>query len=204
MGYIVPNKFMKVAAAEGIRSLIAENGVLKSITSFGAHQVFASKDKSTYTCLLILKKDRCSEFDYTEVKNLKGWIARKEEASQTNIWNENYISGKTWVLYTEENRPLFEKLARNSKPLVDIIGEDYIFNGIQTSKNSVYIFKPINEDKDYFYIKASNKKEYKIEKGLTKPYYETDKRRGIRFETYKEFEPNAHVIFPYKKNTKNS
>lgn len=202
LGYIVPNKFMKVAAAEGIRSLIAENGALKSITSFGAHQVFASKDKSTYTCLLILKKDCCSEFEYTEVKNLKDWITRKEEASQTNTWNESNISGKTWVLYTEDNRPLFEKLTRNSKSLVDILGEDYIFNGIQTSKNSVYIFKPINEDKDYFYIKASNQREYKLEKGITKPYYETDKRHGIRFETYKEFEPNAHVIFPYRKKKK--
>lgn len=204
LGYIVPNKFMKVAAAEGIRSLIAENGALKSITSFGAHQVFASKDKSTYTCLLILKKDSCSEFNYTEVKNLKDWIARKEEASRTNTWNESYISERTWVLYTEDNRPLFEKLTRNSKSLVDILGKDYIFNGIQTSKNSVYIFKPIKEDKDYFYIKASNQREYKLEKGVTKPYYETDKRHGIRFETYKEFEPNAHVIFPYKKKKKNT
>ena len=201
LGYIVPNKFMKVAAAEGIRDLIADNGALKCITSFGAHQVFATKDKSTYTCLLVLKKNRCSEFYYTEVKNLKGWIARKEEASQTNIWNESSISGKTWVLYTEENRPLFEKLTRNSKALVDILGEDYIFNGIQTSKNSVYVFKPIREDEDYFYFKACNQQEYKIEKGLTKAYYETD-RRGDKFETYKNFEPNAHVIFPYKKNKK--
>ncbi len=201
LGYIVPNKFMKVAAAEGIRSLIAENGALKRITSFGAHQVFATKDKSTYTCLLVLKKDCCSEFEYTEVKNLKGWIARNEEASQTNTWSESYISEKTWVLYTEENRLLFELLTRNSKPLIDILGEDYIFNGIQTSKNSVYVFKPVREDEDYFYLKASNQQEYKIEKRLTKAYYETD-RRGDKFETYKNFEPNAYVIFPYKKNRK--
>ncbi len=199
LGYIVPNKFMKVAAAEGIRSLIADNHALKSITSFGAHQVFASKAKATYTCLLVLKKGHCSEFSYTEVNNLKNWIARKEEASQTNTWNESYISKNTWVLFTEDKRHLFEQLTKNSKPLVDILGEDYIFNGIQTSKNSVYVFKPIREDEDYFYFKASNQQEYKIEKGLTKAYYETD-RGGDRFETYKDFEPNAHVIFPYKKN----
>lgn len=202
LGYIVPNKFMKVAAAEGIRTLISYNGALKSITSFGAHQVFATKDKSTYTCLLILKKSNCQDFSYTEVNSLKGWIARKEEASETNIWQGKYISGKTWVLYTEQNRPLFEKLTKNSKPLVDILGEDYIFNGIQTSKNSVYVFKPLREDDDYFYIKACNKQEYQIEKGLTKPYYETDKKHEVKFETYKDFEPNAYVIFPYKKKRK--
>ena len=202
LGYIVPNKFMKVAAAEGIRTLIADNGALKSLTSFGAHQVFATKDKSTYTCLLILKKSKCSNFSYTEVNSLKGWIARNEEACETNIWQENSISGKTWVLFSEQNRPLFEKLTINSKPLVEILGEDYIFNGIQTSKNSVYVFKPICEDNDYFYFKTSNKKDYQIEKGLTKPYYEKDKKHSVKFETYKDFEPNAYVIFPSKKKRK--
>ena len=204
LGYIVPNKFMKVAAAERLRGMIARNRALKSLTSFGAHQVFATKNKSTYTCLLILSKDGCDEFSYTEVNNLKGWIARNEDASQTNQWEESYITEKTWVLLTNETRPLFEKLTSNSKQLVDILTKDYIFNGIQTSKTSVYIFKPIREDKDYFYIKACNQKEYKLEKGFTKPYYKTDKRRGIKFETYKEFESNAHVIFPYEKKAKST
>ena len=199
LGYIVPNKFMKVGAAKGLRNLIAANGILKSITSFGAHQVFASKDKSNYTCLIILKKGKCSEFSYTEVNNLKRWITRNEDSYQTNIWKEDYITSNTWVFYTEKNRPLFEKLTKNSIPLGNLVGKDYIFNGIQTSKNSVYVFKPIHEDKNYFYIKACNQREYKIEKGLTKTYYETD-RYGDKFETYKDFEPNAHVIFPYKKS----
>lgn len=197
LGYIVPHKFMKVGAAKGIRNLIASNKALKSLTSFGAFQVFAVKDKSNYTCIIILQNGGCEQFSYTEVDKLTGWITRNSNASHMNLWNADLITSDTWVLYSDKNRPIFEKLITKSKPLVKILGEDYIFNGIQTSKNSVFVFKPTKEDKDFYYFKACNNQDYKIEKELIKPYYETERGKN-RFETYKKFEPNAHVIFPYK------
>lgn len=61
LGYIVPSKFMKVGAAKELRNLIACNAYLKTMISFGAHQVFA--DKSTYTCIMALEKNKHESYN---------------------------------------------------------------------------------------------------------------------------------------------
>ena len=53
-GYIVPSKFTKVGAGKKLRELLASKKEIEKIISFGANQIF--QDKTTYTCLLILKK----------------------------------------------------------------------------------------------------------------------------------------------------
>lgn len=79
--------------------------------------------------------------------------------------------------------------------LSGLIGNENIFNGIQTSANETYIFTPIKEDKKYYYL---NKKgiDYKIEKKITKPYFKTSSGEE-NLNTYRIFKPNARVIYPY-------
>lgn len=50
LGYILPSKFTKVGAGQGLRKLLTDQKYLSKLISFGASQVF--KDKTTYTCLL--------------------------------------------------------------------------------------------------------------------------------------------------------
>ena len=56
LGFIVPNKFLKVGAGLRLRKLLKEEKSLNSLFSFGANQIF--KSKTTYTCLLILSRKR--------------------------------------------------------------------------------------------------------------------------------------------------
>ena len=81
--------------------------------------------------------------------------------------------------------------------MAQIVGEDNIFNGIQTSANEVYIFQPIKEE-DGLYTFNNGGQEWQVEKELTKPYFQTS-RNEDNLGTYKTFKPNARVIFPYKK-----
>ena len=78
LGYVVPNKFMKVGAAKELRNFIANNAYLKTMISFGAHQVFA--DKSTYTCIIVLEKNKHENFKYSEVSDFIGWRVRNVNA----------------------------------------------------------------------------------------------------------------------------
>lgn len=198
MGYIVPSKFMKVGAGRNLRRLITGGKHLKAISSFGANLVFA--DKSTYTCLLVLRKEKQEYFVYTEVNNYKQWLVRNADAVDTCKRYESALGGDAWVLYTDKLKPLLEdKILAHSIPLAEMIGDDYIFNGIQTSANNVYIFTPIREDEKYYYFVDSNKREHQVEKCLTKPYFKTGKTTG-NLSTYRSFEPNAKVIFPYRKS----
>ena len=108
------------------------------------------------------------------------------------------ISENTWVLCTDRHKSLLDKISLHSKPLGEIVGEDYIFNGIQTSANKVYVFVPLEQDRYTYTFKAFNGQTYHIEKAVTKPYFKTS--QGVKsLNTYRTFVPNARVVFPYKR-----
>lgn len=197
LGYIVPSKFMKVGAARELRNLIAKNAYLKTITSFGAHQVFT--DKSTYTCIIVLEKKKHENFKYSEVNDFIGWKVRNNDAYKFCLRSSSTINANTWVLCTDEQLPLLNAVTANAKPLGEIVGEDYIFNGIQTSANRVYVFVPNSETRTTYTFKAFDGNEYEVEKAVTKPYFKTA-QGAAAMSTYRTFKPNARVFFPYKKD----
>ena len=197
LGYIVPSKFMKVGAAKELRNLISSNAYLKTLTSFGAHQVFS--DKSTYTCIMVLEKAHHDTFKYSEVSDFIGWRVKNANAYKFCNRPSTAINAGTWVLCTDQFLPLLNAITANTKSLGDIVGDDYIFNGIQTSANKVYVFVPTSETRTTYTFKAFDGNEYEVEKVVTKPYYKTS--QGIdALSTYRTFQPNARVFFPYKKD----
>lgn len=198
LGYIVPSKFMKVGAAENLRQIITNKHKVRSITSFGAHQVFS--DKSTYSCIVVLQNNESATFSYSEIDDFKAWRIHNEKSHTICQRNAACINKDTWVLCTDKHKPLLEdKILACSIPLSEIVGNNYIFNGIQTSANKVYIFAPLREDRKYYYFEAFNKRQYKIEKTVTKPYFKTVQGTES-LNSFRTFKPNARVIFPYKKN----
>lgn len=197
LGYIVPSKFMKVGAAKPLRGLIAKGKFLRALTFFGAHQVF--EDKSTYTCIIVLQKGENAQFKYSEVERFEKWRVREESSYTFTSRDSNQLSDETWVICTDVNKHLFDKITANAIPLVDVVGGDNIFNGIQTSANRIYVFEPESEEEDLFTFTAFNGRVYQIEKCVTKPYFKTAQGENA-LSTYRTFKPNARVIFPYQKN----
>jgi hypothetical protein len=195
LGYIVPSKFEKVGAGMKLRKLLSENGYLGSIVSFGANQIF--NDKTTYTCLLILNKISHDTFQYAEVKNLESWKVREPNSISFAEKQTNQLNEDVWVLVTPELTTTYDKIISQSIKLVDLVGDDNIFNGIQTSANNIYVFVPTKENKKYYYWGDNQ-----IEKAITMPYFKTSSGSDNLY-TYRSFKPNAHVIYPYiKKNGK--
>src|SRR5690606_18870269 len=69
-------------------------------------------------------------------------------------------------------------------------------HGIATLKNDIYIFKPVAEDDDFFYLQ--NKNLYPIEKGICRDILNSNKlSRNINFNTVRE-----KVLFPYNNEIK--
>jgi len=191
LGYIVPGKFVKSGAGMKLRKLLSENGYLSSIVSFGANQVF--NDKTTYTCLLILNKNSQDTFQYAEVKNLESWKIREPGSISFAEKQTSDLNEEVWVLVAPELTTAYHKIISQSIKLVDLVGDDNIFNGIQTSANNIYIFSPTKEDKKYYYWGDNQ-----IEKAFTKPYFKTSSGADNLY-TYRSFKPNARVIYPYSK-----
>jgi hypothetical protein len=99
-GFIVPNKFIKVGAGIKLRELLQDSKSLSNIISFGANQVF--EDKTTYTCLLILHKQKQKSFEYYEVDNFEEWKTRdivKEDFDtiETNHLDNDFLIYLTFI-----------------------------------------------------------------------------------------------------------
>ncbi|MFY0252538.1 Eco57I restriction-modification methylase domain-containing protein [Chitinophaga sp. 30R24] len=195
LGYIVPGKFTKVGAGRNLREELASKGYLHSIVSFGANQIFA--DKTTYTSILILSKNKQDKFSYTEVKNLTEWKIRNFKNIVTDVIDISELSNELWFLVPPYLKDTYNKILEQSDNLEDIVGEKNINNGIQTSANDVFVIKPIKENKLYIYFEKEGIT-YKIEKEIVQPYYETSRKKGEdKLNTYRTLRPNTLVIFPY-------
>lgn len=200
-GYILPSKFTKVEAGTNLRKMLKDNEAVKELISFGANQVFA--DKTTYTNILILSKQHSKALNYLEVNNLPSWKLKKyNDKNNNNLIEVNDLSDETWILFPNKLTSLYNKINQNSLPLNDFVenraSDKRIFNGIQTSRNDFYVFKPQKEDADYFYFEKEDKL-WAIEKSLTRPYYETpNSDKDDSLNTYRLFKPNSYVIYPYK------
>jgi type I restriction-modification system DNA methylase subunit len=196
MGFIVPSKFIKVGAGKELRRLIVEHGYLKTFVSFGPHQVFF--DKTNYTCLLFLSKNKQDTFQYYEINEIEKVKLGIPVETDTTIIEAAYLADDIWVLLSDVLSEAYTQIISNSTKLEDIVGRDNIFNGIQTSANDIYIFTPLKEDREFYYF-CQRGKDYKIERDFTKPYFKTSSGEDNLY-TYRLLKPNARVIYPYYKN----
>lgn len=193
LGFIIPSKFAKVGAGKNLRKLLSEETAVKKIVSFGANQIF--KDKTTYTCILILNKSEKNSLQYHEVENLGDWKSKNYTIEYDDVEFSD-LNDETWVLMPNYLKPIFETISEQSIDLIDLIGNENIFNGIQTSANPIYIHTSTRIDDDYIYFTYEDR-EWRVEKELTRPYFQTS--RGIdNLNTYRLLEPNSFVIYPYK------
>jgi len=197
-GYIVPSKFMKVGAGKKLRELLTSNKSVEQIISFGANQVF--HNKSTYTCLLILKNEKQKELNYLEVDSLTDWKTRKIKNEHFDSVSFDELEKNDWVLIPNVLKSAYNSISKQSETLENLIGSDNIYNGIQTSANNIYIHSKTKEDTKYYYF-SKDSIDWKVEKELTRPYYKTSSGED-NLNTYRPFSPNTFVIYPYFK-TKN-
>lgn len=180
LGFITMNTFFKSLNGRALRKYFEDNKVAIKIIDFGTSQIF--KSKSTYTCICFLEK---KEQDYIEYyKSIE-----KEFPSHKNRYNKiiynNLDAKKGWNL---SNNVIIAKIEATGKPF----GELYkTRHGIATLRNDIYIFKPVAEDEEFYYLQ--NGSLYAIEKGICKDILNSNKlSRVVDFDAIKE-----KVLFPY-------
>jgi len=68
LGFICPHKFINSDFGSGLREVFINNSALESFVSFGNNLIF--KQASTYTGILLLKKDTNTSFNYYEFPDM--------------------------------------------------------------------------------------------------------------------------------------
>lgn len=184
LGFITMNSFFKSLNGRALRDYFQRNQFAISIIDFGSEQVF--KSKNTYTCICFIEKREQKFITYTEseTKKLAGKLPFKK------VKYSILDSKKGWNL--KDNKTI-SKIESTGVPF----GELYqTRHGIATLKNDIYIFRPVDEDEEFFYLQ--NGSLYKIEKGICKDILNSNKlSREVSLNTLKE-----KVIFPYNQQDK--
>jgi hypothetical protein len=184
LGFITMNSFFKSLNGRALRDYFQRKELTISIIDFGSEQIF--KSKNTYTCICFIENRNQNFISYiqTESKYLKG------EQSFKKINYGILDAKKGWNL--KDNKTI-SKIESTGIPF----GELYqTRHGIATLKNDIYIFRPVDEDKNYFYLQ--NGSSYKIEKEICKDIVNSNKlSREVSLNNLKE-----KVIFPYDQQEK--
>jgi len=202
MGYILPHKFFNSQYGAGLRGLVAGGKHLGKVIHFGDQQVFDGA--TTYTCLLFLDKTGNDDFEMVRVQDLGAW---REQATQTSeVFKTSEVSGRIpaanvtdseWNFTVGAGAGLFEKLSQMPVKLGDVAD---IFVGLQTSADTVFLFKETPQSKKPT-ISVNSKelnKTVQIETGLLKPVI----RSGEIGRYWAN--PSALVIFPYETSNNKS
>lgn len=184
LGFITMNSFFKSLNGRSLRAYFQRKKLAISIIDFGSEQVF--KSKNTYTCICFIENKEQQFISYAESERKK----LSEKLYFENIQYNILDSKRGWNL---KNNRTVSKIESTGVPF----GELYqTRHGIATLKNDIYIFRPVDEDDKFFYLK--NGSHYKIEKGICKDIVNSNKlSREVSLNKLKE-----KVIFPYDRQKK--
>ena len=179
LGYITMNSFFKSLNGRALRSYFADKKLKLVIEDFGSEQIFRAK--STYVCICFIQNIECKEIYYTETN-------RDELCSNKTYDKIPYLlldSKKGWNLKNNKKIEIIENTGNR-------FGELYkTRHGIATLKNEIYIFKPVKEDEEFYYLK--NGETHAIEKRLCRNIVNSNKlSRNKSLEQL-----NEKIIFPY-------
>jgi adenine-specific DNA-methyltransferase len=180
LGFITMNSFFKSLNGRALRKYFQEKTLKFKLIDFGTEQVF--KSKNTYTCICLIENSPQSFIKYIRCQSSD---LPQQEGVFSKINYEGLDSKKGWNLQDNE---IISKIESTGVSF----GELYkTRHGIATLKNDIYIFKPVKEDKDYYYLQ--NGSLYPIEKGICKDIVNSNRlSRKVSINKLKE-----KVIFPY-------
>lgn len=182
LGYITMNSFFKSINGRALRQYFEDESLDLQILDFGGNQIFQSK--STYTCICIIQKSPSNKIKYA--KGEEHSIQNGVKFKRILYTSLNHKNG--WNLHHAE---LLNQIEKKGTPF----GELYrTRNGIATLKNNIYIFKPVREDNDFYYLE--NGDTFPVEKGICMEIINPNKL--TRIDNIDQL--RKKVIFPYEYN----
>ncbi|WP_438710251.1 HsdM family class I SAM-dependent methyltransferase [Aquimarina muelleri] len=189
LGYITVNTFYKSLNGRSVRNYFSKNRFDLSIIDFGGEQLF--KKRSTYTCICIIGKSESSFVKY--VKSLSSKIQKIKPSTFISVPYSNLDDFNGWYLVNNKIQKVISKIESCGTPL----GKKFeIRNGFATLKNNIFLFKPVKEDNEFYYL-LKDGYEYRIEKNICR---NAIKPNTLKSESELE-EKTEKLIFPYQIET---
>ena len=184
LGFIIPNNYPTITAAEDLRKYLVENKYLSKIIDFGENMIFAPV--RTYNSLLFLKACGSENLMYATIK--------KSSDVKGALNNANFLcmaiddlDSSGWKLLDENERANIKKIEQAGSPI-----KPYIRVGIATLRDNVYLVDGFDQEKGMYY-KFFEGTRYLIEPEITRSIYKVS---NIKAESSLADAKQA-IIFPY-------
>lgn len=154
LSFITSNTYLQSVNGRCLRKWMAGGKLSVEITDFRDAQLFANV--TCYTCITVLARHGECGINYRRAK------APNDNRSGFSHYSfDDFGEGEPWRMRNSEIDAVIRKLEGAGKPLSEYV----IRNGIATLANGVYFFKPVAEDKKYYY-RVLNGKKWKIERSI--------------------------------------
>jgi hypothetical protein len=187
LGYVLPHKFFNAQYGEPLRKLISKGKHLRHVVHFGDQQIFPGA--TNYVCLLFLSSSSVEKCRFMRADDLKLWLAT-QRGIVGDIWSER-IDSAVWNFTVGKDASLFEYLTLQPVKLRDVVN---FFVGLQTSADTVYLFKESKPAKKGFINVYSKEVDQtvQIESDLLKRVVRSGSIGRYRAEA------TALLLFPYE------
>lgn len=154
LGYITVNSFIQSLNGRAVRTYFQDKKVDLKIIDFGNEQIF--KSRMTYTSICFLTNKQSYYIQYIPLKRDQ---LEQDFQYQKHYYDELSIENG-WYF---KNRDLVKNIESIGIQFGDIYNTK---SGIATLKNHVYIFKPIKESEEYYFIDENTMIEKQVCKNI--------------------------------------
>ncbi len=187
LAYILPHKFFNAEYGEPLRGLLAKGKNLHEIVHFGDQQVFPGA--TNYVCLLFLHKRGEHSFRFVSAMALAAWLST--QSGKEGRLLASVATSSEWSFAVGAEGDLLARLNNVPTRLGDIAD---MFVGLQTSADTVFLFKDSELSKDALTTVESNELGcvVQIENDLLKPVI----RSGSIGHYWAK--RTALILFPYE------
>jgi hypothetical protein len=138
LGFIVPNKFMKLDSGRRLRQSLGSSRIVEELIDFSDSQVF--EGATNYTSILILAVSGLERAAYRKLTGIKGIPTSREieEAPLLEVPTRD-LRADPWILAAGKDQKFLQAMRRHTEPL-SVVTET-IFTGLQTSADAIYILQ---------------------------------------------------------------
>lgn len=194
LGFIVPNKLLKLDYGKRLRERLASDRLVEEIVDFGDAQLF--EGATNYSCILILDRQGTPDLVYRRVRGDYAAVRRaltNLDATPAERFSIGGLGGDPWVLAAGEEAKLLRAAQAGSERLDHVTGG--IFTGLQTSADQIYIVEDRGRrgSNQLVYSRASGR-ELELEPDMLHPLASGGDVRPYAFGPLRNL-----LIFPYRR-----
>ncbi len=192
LGFIVPNKFLRLDYGRRLRARLARDQLVDTIIDFGHAQVF--EGATNYTCVLVLDASGSPGIEFTTVGGGSADVRRaitSRELPAAERYPTRDLGPEPWLLLGPEDRQIIETMLRAGPALQDVTRS--IFQGLITSADAVFILDDRGMRSGHRLVADRDGREFALEPDLLHPL-----ASGTHVDRYALKTLESVLLFPYQ------